>query len=177
MTAARLRCIALRTTLLIGVVLPFLAACAGPAGSAPEAESAAAHGEIVGAWTRFEDAWKRRDAAGSAALFASDAISMRPDAPSDEGRAAIERGFAELLASASMHEIAFTTRELAIHGGTAHELGTFDQRYRSTAGTHEQRGRYASVWKRQRDGSWRIQRFLFNYSPPLGEDTNGQGAR
>jgi uncharacterized protein (TIGR02246 family) len=132
-----------------------------------DAEASGAATNIRASRDRFVDAWRRGDARAAAAVFASDALNMRPGAASDSGRAAIERMFAEFLSGVTMEHVEFTTRELDVRGYVAFEQGTFVQRYQPRSGDHvTQHGRYAVVWRREPGGEWQYHRFLFNWMPP-----------
>jgi uncharacterized protein (TIGR02246 family) len=130
------------------------------------AEATGTAGGIRAARDRFVDALRRGDASAAAAVFAPDALNMRPGAASDSGRAAIERMFADFLGGVTMEHVEFTTRELNVQPYVAYEQGTFVQRYRPRDGnpvTH--RARYMAVWRREPGGDWQYHRFLFNWLP------------
>lgn len=115
---------------------------------------------------RFVEAWRRGDAKAAAAVFAPDAVNMRPGAADDRGREAIERLFTEFLSTVQMEHAEFTSERIDVRPYVAYELGTFVQRYRPAGKEPEtQRGRYVAVWRREPGGEWQYDRFLFNWQP------------
>lgn len=121
---------------------------------------------IRAARNRFVEAWKRNDAEGAAAVFATNAVNSRPGATDDQGRQAIQKTFTEFLATVTLEEIEFTDVQLDVQPFVAYEFGTFVQRYRPRdAASITQRARYVAVWRREPDGPWEYQRFLFNWLP------------
>ena len=121
---------------------------------------------IAATWAAFKTHWTAGHARESvAAFFTDDAINMIPGTPSDSGRAAIEKRFAEGLAENKM-ELTQTTDEVQLVGQTAYERGSFNQRVTPKTGQPSmQRGRYLAIWHRQPDGKWKCSRFLFNDLP------------
>jgi uncharacterized protein (TIGR02246 family) len=116
--------------------------------------------------SRFIEAWRGNDAVAAAAVFASDAINMRPGAADDRGRPAIQQAFSEFLTTVTMEQVEFTEVALDVRPFVAYEYGTVEQRYRPRdAGPVTQRGRYIAVWRREPGGPWEYYRFLFNWLP------------
>lgn len=107
---------------------------------------------------RFMSTFARGDAAGVAAMYASDGCAFPPGAPPVAGAAALEafwRGAIDLGVKAVQLE----TEELELHGPRAIEVGRFT--LSGEGGATLDHGKYLVVW-RQESGDWRIYRDIWN---------------
>jgi uncharacterized protein (TIGR02246 family) len=122
---------------------------------------------ITATWAAFKPLWVAGNVNKAVAtFFTDDAINMVPGAPTDSGRAAIEKGFAGFFASNKVSDVSETTDEVQVAGRTAYERGTFRQTVIPAGGQPSAtRARYLAVWIRQADGKWKCARFLFNNLP------------
>jgi len=122
--------------------------------------------EVRAARNRFIEAWRRNDASAAAAVFAVDAINMRPDAADDRGRSAIQQMFADFVSGNRIERVEFAESQLTVEPYVAYELGTFEQQFRPQGGASvTQRARYFAVWRREPGGPWEYHRFVFNLLP------------
>lgn len=107
------------------------------------------------------------DAEALGMLYAVDAVSMPPNAPSLVGRAAIIADAAENFAAMtanlnSSSEGHYLMGDMAIDWGTYLFAGT----PKDSDITFEQEGKYVAIWKLQPDGSWQIVRDIWNSNTP-----------
>jgi ketosteroid isomerase-like protein len=106
------------------------------------------------------------DWAGLAQLYAVDAISMPPEGPMVQGRAAIERELQSFLSSnVARHDT--TVIETFARGDLAVEVGTYRMVYRPRVGGPEivESGRHMQT-RRKIDGRWLIVAEIWNLDPP-----------
>jgi ketosteroid isomerase-like protein len=143
--------------------LAFLGSCSSPrtaTGGSPEAEARAL--------TQLDDAWSA--AAGSkdveriASFYADDAIAYPPNEPAAVGRAAAKRVWAAYFAEPTFRISWKTTHaEVAASGELGYTTGTYEDSFRGADGkTVTERGKYACVWKKQPDGSWKAIHDMWN---------------
>jgi len=94
----------------------------------------------------YERAWGARDAAGLAALFASDGFVMRPGSPPVRGREAIERAYAGSGGPLHLRALAYAAAD-----SVAYIIGAF-------AGSDAQRdaGKFILPLRRGPGGRWLI---------------------
>jgi uncharacterized protein (TIGR02246 family) len=116
---------------------------------------------------RYVAAYNAGDAAGVAALFAEDAISMPDHQPALNGRAAIENSLKEMFAQNTVN-ITITPGETEIAGDIAHEHGTYSIRVTPKAGgnTMTDSGKYLVILKRGSDGKWLVHHDIDNTNAP-----------
>jgi uncharacterized protein (TIGR02246 family) len=116
---------------------------------------------------RYVAAYNSGDAAGVAALFAEDAVSMPDHAPALVGRAAIESSLKQTFAQNSVN-IAVTPGETEITGDVAHEHGTFSITVTPKAGGNAmtETGKYLVILKRGSDGTWLVHHDIDNTNAP-----------
>jgi ketosteroid isomerase-like protein len=94
----------------------------------------------------YESAWRARDAAALAALFAEDGFVLTGGSPPVRGRAAIEKAYAGMGGPLELRALAFATEGAIgyIVGGFAREKGEPDV------------GKFTLTLHRGEDGRWRI---------------------
>lgn len=152
-------------TLAIPAALSFVTGSAD-AQVADSAAAAAAIAESAGAFSR---ALERGDAAGMADQYVDDATLIPPSGRLVTGRDAILAFWTPRNPDFRTLEHSLTTDRLVITGDVAMEVGTWRQRgqIREEAPT-ESAGRYLVVWRRQADGTWRMQ--FDSWTAPFPED-------
>ena len=121
---------------------------------------------------RYVAAYNSGDAAGVAALFAEDAVSMPDHAPALVGRAAIENSLKQTFAQTSVN-ITVTPGETEITGDIAHEHGTFSITVTPKAGGNAmtETGKYLVILKRGSDGTWLVHHDIDNTNAPPSPPT------
>lgn len=148
-----------RVTLLIACLA--LAASAGPAsGQAAKADPHRARIEKLG--KSFTDAFDRGDVAAVAGMYAEDAVVLPPDGDLVKGRAAIQgiwQGFRD-MGGKSMK---FTVLDVDASGNLIVETGLAELQVQPAgAAAVTVPVKYVVVWKKQKDGSWKISRDIWN---------------
>lgn len=111
------------------------------------------------------DALARGDADAALQLFAPDAIVRPANLESLRGTAALREFFERSFAAMTVAEVRYFTEELYLYDSQAFHFGTYEFNTTPAGGGRvTQRGGFAIVWKRQRDGSWRYHRGIMNSS-------------
>jgi len=111
---------------------------------------------------KLSEALAKGDAKAVTALYTADAYVMPPNLPAVHGSAAVEAlwdGFIKQGAKG----VALATEDVDRSGDLAAETGTFTftmQPEGKPAVTTA--GKYVVVWKRQKDGGWKLHRDIWN---------------
>ncbi len=125
--------------------------------------------EIKDGADRFEAAFNRGDAETIAADYAEDALLLPPESPAERGRQAVQSGYAELF-KAGWKNVTMGSIEMGSDGDLAYHVGTYAMDVPTNEGTTNRvKGKYLDVYKRQGDGSWKIQVTMFNSDAPVPE--------
>jgi len=110
---------------------------------------------------KWLEAFNGADSAGVAARYESDARLMAPNAPTMEGRAAIEGFTKEFLQTGA--KLSFSL--LTVHESP--DMCAAVGRYEMTIpGAPNDAGKFIEIWRRQGDGSWLIADDIFNSDNP-----------
>ncbi|WJR79274.1 SgcJ/EcaC family oxidoreductase [Bradyrhizobium sp. NP1] len=109
----------------------------------------------------FGAAVARKDYAALAALYTEDARLLPPDAPIVSGRKAIEGFWRSAADALGLTNVTLKTVDLEVNGDTANEIGEADLKL--TSG--QAKAKYLVVWRRERDGQWRLHRDIWNNMP------------
>ncbi len=118
-------------------------------------------------------AWSKAAASGISdehlAYFLDDAVVLGPNEPMASGKEAIGkmiRGFYAMPGFAVKWQA--TKVEAASSGDFGYSLGTYELTMNDPKGKPmTDRGKYATVWKKQADGSWRVALDMFNSDLPV----------
>lgn len=120
-------------------------------------------------WREYGRALLLRDPEAVAAWFADDAHLMEPDRPDLRGREEILGFLREAFGMVRVTEVRIHPREAVLTDGRLWEMGDFVETVEPDGEPPASgRGRYAAIWERQTDGSWRIFRLLLNHEPDEG---------
>ena len=153
----------MRRATLTGLGLLFLT-CAIAVGQPAKADPNRARVEKLG--KSFTDAFNRGDAAAVAGMYAEDATAFPPDSDLVKGRAAIQavwQGFLD-MGGKSMK---FTVLDVQSSGNVIVETGRADLQVQPPgASAVDVPVKYVVVWKRQKDGSWKISHDIWNSMAP-----------
>jgi uncharacterized protein (TIGR02246 family) len=119
------------------------------------------------AWAR---AFATKEPEKAAAFYADDAASMLPDTPLMSGKKAIIAGMKPELGDPNFTLVFAPTKvEIAKSGDLAYSQGTF--KYTTTDPKTKQRvgqaGNYVEVYKKQGDGSWKVEEDIATEETPL----------
>ncbi|HUF89084.1 MAG TPA: DUF4440 domain-containing protein [Gemmatimonadota bacterium] len=147
--------------------LLFLAAA--PVLAQTPADSAAAAAGIAEAARAFSRALEQGDAAGMTAQYVEDATLVPPNGRLVTGKEAILTFWTPRNPEFRTLEHSLTTDRLEVVGDVAIEIGTWRQRAQlRDEPPGEAAGRYLVVWRRQPDGSWRMQ--FDGWTSPFPQD-------
>jgi uncharacterized protein (TIGR02246 family) len=132
---------------------------------APKADPVRASLEKLG--NAFADAYNRGDVAAVAAMYSDDAMVFPPDSDMVQGRSAIEALWKGTRDS-GMKDLAFTVLDVHSSRDLAVEVGKADFKIQTAnqAEPLSQTVKYVVVWKRQKDGAWKLFRDIWNSMPP-----------
>lgn len=140
---------------------------AAACGGSPEVPTSGDTAPIDDVRNRYIAAYNAGDAAGVAALFAEDAISMPDHGEALEGRAAIESHLRDVFMQFSA-STAITAGETEVIGDIAHEHGSFTVTLTPKAGgdARTETGKYLVILKKGSDGAWLLHHDIDNSNVP-----------
>lgn len=129
-----------------------------------EAERAA----ILKADADWSAAIGTKDPNAFAAFVAADGTIMPPNSPAVGGSDAVVQWATETLAMPGFSvSWQATGAEVASSGDLGYTIGTYDLQGQMPDGTPmTDRGKYATVWKKQADGTWKVAVDIFNSDMP-----------
>ena len=127
--------------------------------------SASARKAIEANLKAFVDAFNRGDASAVAAIYATDARVLPPNAAMVEGRANIQTFWGGAI-GAGVKMVSLTAIDVNVSGNHAIETGKYVSTAPATGGgTTTDEGKYVVVWRREgRD--WKIIRDIWNSNKP-----------
>ena len=133
-------------------------------GQAPKADALRARLEKMG--KDFADAYNRGDDKAVAAFYAEDAVVMPPDSDFVKGRPAIEAAW-KGAHEAGMKNMMLEITDVESDGTYVIETGkaTADIQPAGQEAAKPESYKYVVVWKKQKDGSWKIIRDIYNSGP------------
>ena len=143
------------------VVTPLVAAVllsTGGCSSTPEVNLAAEEKAIRSAEAEFSQAAAAKDLEKAVAFYADDAVMLPPGEPIASGKAAVRAGWTQMFATPDLALTWEVTKiDVAKSGDMAFDYGTYSMSYKNAAGRAEKdHGKYATVWKKQADGAWKV---------------------
>jgi uncharacterized protein (TIGR02246 family) len=107
------------------------------------------------AWSQAATA---KDLDKAVSFYADDAVQFPNKAPATKGKENIRKNWAPMLAlSGAGLSWQTSSVEVANSGELAYETGTYNFVSTDKKGkTSEEKGKYVVVWKKQRDGTWKV---------------------
>jgi uncharacterized protein (TIGR02246 family) len=106
-----------------------------------------------------------QDSKGAVALYADDATVLPPNQAALEGRAAIQ---AWMEAPRPVSNFQMKSLEIEGRGDLAYDRGTYSVTVTPAgAAPIQNRGKYLTIYRKQADGSWKVQRDIWNSDLPL----------
>jgi len=122
--------------------------------------------EIRAADQAWLEAFATGDLERSLQFCADDCAVMAPNAPVAQGRAEIRELFRGWFKPGL--KIRWTPDRVEASGGLGFSSGTYEMSFEDPPGNRiYDRGKYAIVWKRQADGSWKVVRDISNSDLPI----------
>jgi uncharacterized protein (TIGR02246 family) len=113
----------------------------------------------------YAKAFNAGNAAQVAAIYSKDAIFMMPETPAYKGTKGV-RALNQAMIDAGWRSIKFKTIKSGSHGDLAFNIGSVSMDQPSGGGTAKVKGKYLDVYRRQRDGSWKIIATMYNTDDP-----------
>ena len=113
----------------------------------------------------YAKAFNAGDATTIATLYAKDAIFMMPETPAYKGTKGV-RAVAQAGLDAGWRNIKFKTLKSGSDGDLAFNIGSVSMDQPSDAGMVKVKGKYVDVYRRQKDGSWKIIATMYNTDKP-----------
>ncbi len=105
---------------------------------------------------QWSEGWAKGDAAMVAAIFAEDGVQLAGSGKIIKGRQQIlERQKAAMQGADPGVKVTVTTVNVWLDGDTAYETGKYKYEYTEKGKPGKDEGRYVTIWKRQKDGSWK----------------------
>ena len=121
---------------------------------------------IAAIYSAFEDTFCRADASAIAAAYTEEAQLFVPNAPTVQGKAAIEEVWRQIVGTGG-NTLHIEMLEVEEAGARAYEVGRFTAR--APDGSVLNAGKYVVIWQLQPDGTWKTHRDIFNWDvPPQG---------
>lgn len=106
---------------------------------------------------QWVEAWEKGDPTMTASLFAEDGIMLARNGRIIRGRGQIlERQRAAMQSISGGVKVTVTTVDLWLDGETAYETGKYSYKYQEKGQPVVEEGRYVTIWKRQKDGAWKL---------------------
>jgi len=142
------------------------------AGCMPRVDVEAEKRALLEADRAFAQATKERGLNGWLAGFAENGVMLPPNAPLTEGRAALRERMARALGYPGYSLTWQPLRaELSRSGDLGYTLGRFEASVtRNGERVVLQRGKYVSVWRKQKDGAWKVEVDISNPGDPTAPE-------
>jgi uncharacterized protein (TIGR02246 family) len=106
---------------------------------------------------QWSEGWAKGDAAMVAAIFADDGIQLAGSGKIFKGpKQIMERQKAAMAGADPGVKVTVTTVNVWLDGDTAYETGKYKYEYTEKGKPGTDEGRYVTIWKRQKDGSWKL---------------------
>jgi uncharacterized protein (TIGR02246 family) len=106
---------------------------------------------------QWSEGWKKGDAAMVAAIFADDGVQLLSSGKILKGpQQILERQKTAMQGADPGVIVTVTTTNVWLDGDTAYETGKYKYEYKEKGKPGMDEGRYVTIWKRQKDGSWKL---------------------
>jgi uncharacterized protein (TIGR02246 family) len=103
------------------------------------------------------EGWKTRDAAMVAGIFAEEGFQLAGSGKVIKGpKAIMERQKIAMQGADPGVIVTLTTVNVWLDGDVAYETGKYKYEYTEKGKPGKDEGRYVTIWKRQKDGSWKL---------------------
>jgi ketosteroid isomerase-like protein len=135
-------------------------------GQAPATPQAVTPDTLRQMEAEFMQAAAARGAAGYMSYYADDAVELPNGAGMLQGKAEIANTMGFL--DNRDNQLTWTPVGADVSGDLGYTYGTFEFRSRDKEGKPVvERGKYTSIWKRQKDGTWKVVLDMGNASAPV----------
>ena len=106
---------------------------------------------------QWSEGWAKGEAAMVAAIFADDGVQLTGNGKIFKGPQQISEHQKAAMQSVDPGvKVTVTTGTVWLDGDTAYETGKYKYEYKEKGKPAVDEGRYVTVWKRQKDGSWKL---------------------
>jgi uncharacterized protein (TIGR02246 family) len=106
---------------------------------------------------QWSEGWAKGDAAMVAAIFAEDGVQLASSGKLIKGRQQIlDRQKVAMQGADPGVKVTVTTVNVWLDGDTAYETGKYKYEYTEKGKPGTDEGRYVTIWKHQKDGSWKL---------------------
>ena len=106
---------------------------------------------------QWSEGWAKGDAAMVAAIFDAEGVQLAGSGKVIKGPEAIrERQKAAMQGADPGVKVTVTTVNVWLDGDVAYETGKYKYEYTDKGKPGKDEGRYVTIWKRQKDGSWKL---------------------
>jgi uncharacterized protein (TIGR02246 family) len=157
----------LRPGLVLGTILA-LGTSAVPV-SSQTAKADPAQAAVEKSNKLFSEAFARADFKTLAAMYDEDAVVLPPDGDMVKGRPAIE-AFWKGVYDSGVKGATLSVVDVTSSGDLAGEVGTAVLTIKPpNAPEAAQKVKYVVVWKKQKDGGWKLYRDIWNGMPAAGK--------
>ena len=120
--------------------------------------------EIEARLQRHAEALTRRDTDAALQLFTTTATLRPANTEPLHGTGALREFFERTFAAMTIGDGRFFTEELYLYDSLAFHFGTYEFGARTGSDRPAEKGGFAIVWQRERDGAWRYRRGMLNSS-------------
>jgi uncharacterized protein (TIGR02246 family) len=110
----------------------------------------------------YTKAYNKGDAAGCAAVFSEDVVTLAPGQPMTRGRKALEEIVRSMIDKTSGGKHSNKLVEYGVEGDLAYQVGT----YAVTGTNPPEQGKFVNILRRQPDGTWKVYVAIFNRDKP-----------
>jgi uncharacterized protein (TIGR02246 family) len=106
---------------------------------------------------KWSEGWEKGDAAMVAAIFADDGVQLSSGGKVFKGPQQIsEHQKVEMQSVDPGVKVSVTTATVWLDGDTAYETGKYKYEYAEKGKPGVDEGQYVTIWKRQKDSSWKL---------------------
>ncbi|MEP6945941.1 MAG: SgcJ/EcaC family oxidoreductase [Acidobacteriota bacterium] len=106
---------------------------------------------------QWSEGWLKGDAAMVAAIFSDDGVQLAGSGKIIKGRQQIKERQKSAMAGADPGvKVTVTTTNVWLDGDTAYETGKYKYEYTDKGKPGTDEGKYVTIWKHQKDGSWKL---------------------